>query len=165
MTEDMGGGTWHPHWCDTTRCRGREEHLSERFVLEGQVPLVVEVFQRAKDPVPLLSLLERDDEGYVTMPLLQGGPLASVLEHVSSHAQSGAGLDPPGTGRATADDEPAERRCAALRRRQLALQGSDVLLDTGECRVQTHPVHGIVMRGAVVRVEEDGETVWAPARS
>lgn len=155
----------HLFWCDATRCQGLTEHVSDQFVLDGQVPLVLQVFQRAGDPVPLMSLFELDDEGYVTVPFPEVGPLALVLRHIAMFTGTPAALDPPGTSRPDPDRQPGIARGRLLREREIAWPVGELLMDTGGCQVQTHPVHGIVMRGAIERVEEDGELLWVPVRS
>jgi hypothetical protein len=157
-------GPRHPSWCDADRCQGDDEHVSGQFVLDGQVPLVVEVFQRPCDPAPLMSLFELDDEGYLTMPLPQSGPLAAVLHHICSRSEAGTPLDPPATTRDDPDRCPGTRRSALLRQRHPASPVAEILAEAGRCQVQTHPVHGIAIRGTLVRIEEDGETLWVPAQ-
>jgi hypothetical protein len=159
------GGPRHPSWCDADRCQGDDEHVSAQFVLDGQVPLVVEVFQRSCDPAPLMSLFELDDEGYLTMPLPQSGPLAAVLRHIALRAEAGAPLEPPATSRDDPDRRPGVRRGALLRQRHPASPVAEILVDAGHCQVQTHPVHGIAIWGRLVCIEEDGETLWVPAPS
>lgn len=96
---------WHPVWCNTARCKGSGEHFSEGFTLDGDVPMVVEVFQSIADATPQVSILQRDDIGSViALPLLAVGPLAEVLQHIAAAVRVGSRLDPPGTGRTVPDD-------------------------------------------------------------
>jgi hypothetical protein len=89
----------HPYWCDTRHCTGRGEHVSEQFLIRGNVSLVVEVFQDDKDRTPLLSIMEYDREGVVTLPAHQASALAAVLQHIGTGIEAGTPLDPPGAGR------------------------------------------------------------------
>ena len=68
----------HPDWCVRRYCRG-VQHVSRRFVVEGDVPLVVELYQPVEEPEPLLSILERDASGFVTIAAAQARDLAAVL--------------------------------------------------------------------------------------
>ncbi len=91
----------HPQWCVRRYCQGRGSHNSLQFTLDGEVPLVVEVFQQPEDASPRLSILERWEGGaVVTVSVDQGVALAAVLEHVASGVETGRPLDPPGAGRA-----------------------------------------------------------------
>jgi hypothetical protein len=100
--------TAHPTWCDTSRCKGNGEHFSEGFTLDGEVPVVVEVFQGTHDTAPRLSILQRGDiSALVAVPLLSAGPLADVLQHIVTGVRAGSRLDPPATGRPTFDDPSA----------------------------------------------------------
>jgi hypothetical protein len=95
----------HPVWCDTRYCTGNGEHFSEGFTLDGEVPIVVEVFQGIDDATPLLSILRRGAiASVIAMPLLAAGPLADVLQHIVTGVHAGSRLDPPGTGRGAPDD-------------------------------------------------------------
>jgi hypothetical protein len=96
---------WHPAWCDTRLCKGNGEHVSERYTLDGDVPMVVEVFQGADDTTPRLSILQRGDiSSLIAIPLLSAGPLADVLQHLATSVRTGSRPDPPGTGRTLLDD-------------------------------------------------------------
>jgi hypothetical protein len=96
---------WHPVWCNTARCTGSGEHVSEGFTLDGDVPMVVEVFQGTGDATPQVSILQRGDiSSVIALPLLAVTPLADVLQHIATGVRAGSRLDPPGTGRTVPDD-------------------------------------------------------------
>jgi hypothetical protein len=42
--------------------------------------------------------------------------------------------------------------------------GNEVLVDTGRCRVERHPVLGVVITGDLTSIELDGRGVIIPAR-
>jgi hypothetical protein len=75
----------HPQWCVQRYCRG-VQHVSARFVVEGDVPLVVELYQPVTEPEPLLSILERDGSGFVTVAAAQARDLANILLSVEPDA-------------------------------------------------------------------------------
>jgi hypothetical protein len=39
-----------------------------------------------------------------------------------------------------------------------------VIIDTGRCRAERHPVYGVILIGAITSVEIDGQAVIVPAR-
>ncbi|GAA0730068.1 hypothetical protein Drose_33385 [Dactylosporangium roseum] len=45
-----------------------------------------------------------------------------------------------------------------------AQQTARLLIDTGKCRVETHPQHGVVITGLLVAKVVDGRTVMVPSR-
>lgn len=71
----------HPAWCDRRYCRGIE-HVSRRFPVIGDVPLVLELIQDVDEPVPRLSIMERDGRGVVTISAQQTQVLAGVLRQL-----------------------------------------------------------------------------------
>ena len=101
----------HQPWCNMRHCKGTGEHVSEQFLLDGSAPLVVEVFQGRDDAIPRLSIMERDDQARLTIPLSRLWPLAAVLTHVAEAVLTGARLDPPGCGRVDLDNPPAYGDC------------------------------------------------------
>jgi hypothetical protein len=101
--------TRHPHWCDTRHCTGHGEHVSEQFLLRGASPLIVEVLQDDEDPTPLLSIMEYDRDGVVTLLARQASALAAVLQDIALGIDTGTPLDPHGAER----DEGPERTAPA----------------------------------------------------
>jgi hypothetical protein len=89
----------HPHWCDAGRGEGCAEHVSGQFLLRGDAPLVVEVFQdEDKDPAPLLSIMEYDRDGVITLPAGQANVLAAVLQHISAGIETAPPMPPQCAG-------------------------------------------------------------------
>lgn len=87
----------HPHWCDRRYCGPGRQHISRQFQLDGDLPLVVEVFQPYSETEALLSILVRDGEQVITIAARQAGPVAAVLEHVATGLRAGLRLNPPAT--------------------------------------------------------------------
>jgi hypothetical protein len=71
----------HPAWCDQRYCRDIQ-HVSRRFPVIGDVPLVLELIQDPDDPVPKVSIMERDGPGVVTISARQTMVLAGVLSQL-----------------------------------------------------------------------------------
>jgi hypothetical protein len=40
----------------------------------------------------------------------------------------------------------------------------EVILDTGRCRVERHPIHGVVIIGELSGAEVDGRAAFVPAK-
>jgi hypothetical protein len=43
-------------------------------------------------------------------------------------------------------------------------EGQPVIIDTGRCRAELHPVYGVILIGTITSVEIDGQAVFIPAR-
>lgn len=71
----------HPAWCDRRYCKG-VEHVSRRFRVAGDVPLVLELIQDVDEPTARLSIMERDGHGFVTISARQTRVLAGVLSQL-----------------------------------------------------------------------------------
>jgi hypothetical protein len=39
-----------------------------------------------------------------------------------------------------------------------------VIIDTGRCRAELHPIYGVILIGAITSVEHNGQAVIIPAR-
>jgi hypothetical protein len=75
------GATSHPAWCDRRYCRSIQ-HVSRRFPVIGDVPLVLELIQDVDELVPKVSIMERDGPGVVTLSAGQTTILAGVLSQL-----------------------------------------------------------------------------------
>jgi hypothetical protein len=96
----------HRPWCNMRHCKGTSEHFSEQYLLNGAMPLIVEVFQGSGDEAPSLSIVEYHGEMRLTIPVAEVWPLAVVLAHIAEGVLTGSKLDPRGCGRIDLDNPP-----------------------------------------------------------
>jgi hypothetical protein len=76
----------HPDWCNRLHSAA-SEHISDEITVDGEIPLVVEVFQDVGEATTHVSILERDGGGFVRMSAAQVGALAGALGRVALPAR------------------------------------------------------------------------------